>query len=110
VIALAPPLRFTSAPHIRAWADASGPLIAVIPEWDQFCPPDRAHAELGGAPGIQVVVVPGARHLWTGERAVRAVLDQIADAIVPGSAPLPTTWDGPFTVYHPTRSRKGGPS
>ncbi|HBB39587.1 MAG TPA: alpha/beta hydrolase, partial [Candidatus Aquiluna sp.] len=30
--------------------------------------------------------------LWVGERATRAVLDQIADVTTPGSAPLPTSF------------------
>ncbi|HYA53216.1 MAG TPA: hypothetical protein VEG33_18870, partial [Streptosporangiaceae bacterium] len=42
----------------------------------------------------EVIGVEGAKHLWTGERAVRRVFDEVIARIRPDAVPLPTTWAG----------------
>ncbi|MDO3696958.1 alpha/beta hydrolase, partial [Curtobacterium flaccumfaciens] len=68
------------------------PVVALVPEHDDFLQPEAAVARFALAPNVRVVPVAGAKHLWVGERYVRVVLDAIADLVVPGSAPLPTHW------------------
>ena len=49
-------------------------------------------------PQAEVVAVPGAKHLWVGERYVRIALDEIVRrvnpaALVPPTMTLPTQWE-----------------
>jgi hypothetical protein len=43
-----------------------------------------------------VIDIPGAKHLWVGEKNVQAALNEVMIAIHPSFAPLPTEWDGPM--------------
>jgi len=95
VVLLSPPLHRTTDEELRRWADVDVPVVALVPEHDDFLRPAEAAARFALAPAIEVVPVAGAKHLWVGERYVRIVLDAIADRIVPGSAPLPTEWPLP---------------
>ena len=47
-----------------------------------------------------MVGVDGAKHLWVGEANVRRVLDEVVARVAPGSAPLPTTWEGPYQTWN----------
>lgn len=95
-ILLSPPLRFTDDDDLRAWDRGGRPLVCLVPEWDDYLTPDQARARFDLVRQADVRGVPGARHLWVGERFVRIVLDEVADIVVPGSAPLPVDWDGPM--------------
>ena len=44
-------------------------------------------------PQAEVIGVPGARHLWVGERYVRIVLNEIVRRVNPAAWPLPTDWE-----------------
>jgi alpha/beta superfamily hydrolase len=92
VVLLSPPLHRTSDDELAAWAAVGVPVVALVPEHDDFLQPDAAVTRFALAPNVRVVPVAGAKHLWVGERYVRIVLDAIADLVVPGSAPLPTHW------------------
>ena len=92
VVLLSPPLHRTTDEELARWADVAVPVVALVPEHDDFLQPDQAAARFALAPNVRVVPVEGAKHLWVGERYVRIVLDAIADLVVPGSAPLPTHW------------------
>ncbi|PZE28939.1 MULTISPECIES: alpha/beta hydrolase [unclassified Curtobacterium] len=92
VVLLSPPLHRTTDDVLARWRDLEVPVVAFVPEHDDFLRPDEAARRFAIAPAVRVVPVAGAKHLWVGERAVRVVLDAIADLVVPGSAPLPTTW------------------
>ena len=89
---LSPPLRFTSPAELAAWASPGRPVVCLVPELDDYLRPDAARAAFATVPQAEIVVGEGAKHLWVGERYVRLVLDEIAERLVPGSAPLPTTW------------------
>ncbi|MGN8050790.1 alpha/beta hydrolase [Curtobacterium sp. 22159] len=89
-VLLSPPLHRTSEEELARWADAPVPVVALVPEHDDFLQPDDAARRFAIAPNVRVVPVAGAKHLWVGERYVRIVLDAIADLVVPGSTPLPT--------------------
>lgn len=92
VVLLSPPLRRTTDDELAAWNAATVPVVAMVPEFDDFLQPDAAMERFAAVPAIRVEPVEGARHLWVGERYVRIVLDRIASLVVPGSAPLATTW------------------
>ncbi len=92
VVLLSPPLHRTSDAELARWAAVDVPVVALVPEHDDFLQPEAAAARFALAPNVRVVPVAGAKHLWVGERYVRIVLDAIADLVVPGSAPMPTHW------------------
>lgn len=94
VVLLSPPLHRTTDQELARWSGSGVPVVALVPEHDDFLQPDDAARRFAVAPDIRVVPVAGAKHLWVGERYVRIVLDAIADLVVPGSAPLPTHWNG----------------
>jgi alpha/beta superfamily hydrolase len=93
-ILLSPPLRFARPEHLQTWADSGRPLVALVPELDDYLRPDEAAVRFGAIPQARVVGVPGAKHLWVGESYVRRALDEIVATVNPGAAPLPDTWDG----------------
>ncbi|WP_394552350.1 alpha/beta hydrolase [Agromyces sp. MMS24-JH15] len=92
VILLSPPLRRTSDEELAGWNGQDVPLLAIVPEHDDFLRPKEAFERFAAVPHARVVAVEGGKHLWVGEAQTRRVLDEIVDEVVPGSAPLPTTW------------------
>jgi alpha/beta superfamily hydrolase len=93
-ILLSPPLKFTLPEHLQGWASSGRPLVALVPELDDYLRPDEAVRRFSGIPQARVVGVEGAKHLWVGETYVRRALDEIVAMVSPGAGPLPTTWDG----------------
>jgi alpha/beta superfamily hydrolase len=93
-VLLAPPLR--GAPHgatdddLRRWAESGRPLVAIVPELDDYLRPDEARRRFALVPQAVVVEVPRAKHLFVG--FTETVLDEIVRAVVPSAAPLPRTW------------------
>lgn len=97
VLLLSPPLRTTTAEELAGWADFSQPLVALIPERDDYLPPERAIPAFEAV--AEIIVGTSARHLWTGEPAASFVLTEIVRYVAPGSIPIPTTWEGPMTQW-----------
>jgi alpha/beta superfamily hydrolase len=93
-ILLSPPLKFSGPEHLAGWARSGKPLVAVVPELDDYLRPGQAVARFSAVPQARVVGVEGAKHLWVGENFVRRALDEIVATVIPGAPPLPTTWDG----------------
>jgi len=94
-ILLSPPLRRTTDDDLRAWAASGIPLIALVPEFDDYLRPDEARLRFAVVPHAEVVAVPNAKHLWVGD--AEKVLDEIVRRVVPEvPTPLPSTWDGPM--------------
>ena len=94
VILLSPPLHRTSEAELASWATDQRPVVALIPELDDFLRPDEAKERFKGAPNIELIPVEGAKHLWVGENYTRIVLDEVVRRINPSAAPLPTEWHG----------------
>jgi len=94
-VLLSPPLRFTRPEHLQTWAQNGKPLVALVPEHDDYLRPAEAAERFGVVPQAKVVGVDGAKHLWVGENYVRRVLDEIVGVVAPDRAPLPTEWAGP---------------
>jgi alpha/beta superfamily hydrolase len=95
-ILISPPLRFSGDDDLKRWADSGKPVTALVPEFDDYLRPDEATRRFAAIPQAEVVPVEKARHLMVGY--AERVLDEIVERVVPGSAPLPTEWDGPYEM------------
>jgi alpha/beta superfamily hydrolase len=95
-VLLSPPLRTATDADLDTWAASGRPLVAVVPELDDYLRPDEARERFARVPQAEVVAVPGARHLWVGEKYVRIALDEIVRHVAPRSYPLPGAFDGPM--------------
>ncbi len=92
-ILLSPPLRRAGDAELDAWARSGKPLLALVPEHDDYLQPPQARQRFARVPEAEVIGVPGAKHLWVGERYVRIVLDEIVRRVNPAAWPLPTDWE-----------------
>lgn len=92
IILLSPPLHRTTEMEIAAWSDATVPIAALVPEFDEFLTPQQATPRFAPAPNIAVIPAEGAKHLWVGEKQTSWVLDQIAKRMNPSASPLPSQW------------------
>jgi alpha/beta superfamily hydrolase len=92
-ILLSPPLRTATDADLDRWAGFGKPLVAIVPEFDDYLRPDDARTRFARA-SAEVVAVPGAKHLWVGD--AETVLDLIVKRLNPSAAPLPQSWDGPM--------------
>ena len=91
-ILLSPPLRYSTPADLERWAASGKPVLALVPEHDDYLRPPEARERFAAIPQAEVVGVDGAKHLWVGEPAVRRVLDEVVARVNPSRAPLPTTW------------------
>lgn len=91
-ILLSPPLRFSTPEHLRAWAASGKPLVALVPEHDDYLQPPEARERFAVVPQAEVVGVAGAKHLWVGR--ADDVLDEIVRRVNPAAHPLPKEYDG----------------
>jgi uncharacterized protein len=66
IILLSPPMRFVTDEELAVWAGNGKPVVALVPEFDDFLRPDQARDRLAGIPQAHVIGVPGAKHLWVG--------------------------------------------
>ena len=85
------PLRRATEADLDGWARSGKPVTVLVPEYDDYLPPERAVPAFAPLTGARVIAVDGAKHLWVGEKYVRIVLDHIVEAVTPGAGPLPTT-------------------
>jgi uncharacterized protein len=92
-ILLSPPLRRAAEQELDVWASSGKPLLALVPEYDDYLRPEQARQRFARVPEAEVIGVPGAKHLWVGERFVRIVLNEIVRRVNPAAWPLPTDWE-----------------
>lgn len=90
LILLSPPLRTTTQRELEFWNSDGRPIIALIPEHDDFLKPDAARSRFAPIKQINLIAVEGAKHLWVGEPFVYRVLSEIVREINPARLPLPT--------------------
>jgi alpha/beta superfamily hydrolase len=93
-ILLSPPLIRAGEADLDGWAATGRPLLALVPEFDDYLRPDAARARFARVPQAEVVGVAGAKHLWVGEKYVSVVLNQIVRRVNPAAWPLPAEWEG----------------
>jgi alpha/beta superfamily hydrolase len=91
-ILLSPPLRYSGPQDLERWAASGKPVLALVPEYDDYLRPPQARERFAAIPQAEVVGVDGAKHLWVGEPAVRRVLDEVVARVNPSRSPLPTSW------------------
>jgi uncharacterized protein len=94
-ILLSPGLWRATDDDLDAWAASGKPLLALVPELDDYLRPEQARVRLARVPQAEVVAVERAKHLWVGERYVRIVLNEIVRRVNPAAWPLPETWPRP---------------
>jgi alpha/beta superfamily hydrolase len=99
-ILLSPPLRYGTDEDLRAWATSGKPLVAIVPEYDDYLRPEQARLRFAAVPQAEVVAVPDGRHLWVGQ--AETVLDQVVARLNPGATPLPETWEGDMDEVAPS--------
>jgi uncharacterized protein len=94
-VLLSPPLRFSTPDHLARWAASGKPLVALVPEHDDYLQPTEARERFAAVPQAEVVGVDGAKHLWVGD--ADKVLDLVVARVAPGvDVPLPREWAGPM--------------
>lgn len=92
IIAVSPPLRFTSPEELARWNERDCPVVCLVPEDDDYLRPDAARDRFAVVPRAEIVVGEGMGHLWVGEPAVRTVLAEVAARMRPGQPPLEWYW------------------
>ena len=90
IILLSPPLMYTTNEELKFWSTDGRPVIALVPEHDEYLKPDQAKAKFSVIPQINIIVGENMKHLWLGEPSVQFVHNQIVKAVVPEKYPLPT--------------------
>ena len=89
LILLSPPLRFSTDDELKWWGSDGRPVIALVPEHDDYLKPDEAVKRFTDLKQISIIPVEDAKHLWVGEPAVYRVLSEITKIIAPERLPLP---------------------
>ena len=89
LILLSPPLRTSEISDLEYWAKDGRPVIALVPEFDDYLQPAQAIERFKPLTQIEIIPVEAAKHLWVGEPAVHRVLSEITKIIAPQRLPLP---------------------
>ena len=92
LILLSPPLRTTKEEHLQFWNQDGRPVIALIPELDDYLKPDEARLRFKELGQLDLIAVADAKHLWVGEPFVYRVLSEIVRIVNPQRLPLPTEY------------------
>lgn len=90
LILLSPPLMKVEESDLQFWAEDGRPVIALVPEHDDYLKPDQARLRFASIPQLELIAVDGAKHLWVGEPYVHRVLSEITRIVAPARLPLPT--------------------
>lgn len=90
LILLSPPLRTSQITDLEFWNKDGRPVIAVVPELDDYLKPAAAAERFAVIKQLQLIAVDGAKHLWVGEPSVNRVLTEITRVVAPTRLPLPT--------------------
>jgi len=89
LILLSPPLRYSTEEDLQWWNNDGRPVIALVPEHDEYLKPYEAVERFAPLKQISIIAVEDAKHLWVGEPAVYRVLSEITKVIAPDRLPLP---------------------
>ena len=90
-VLISPPLRFSEPADLQQWASSGKPLVALVPEHDDYLKPAEARERFAVVPQCEVVAVEGAKHLFVGH--TERVLDEVVARLNPPAAPLPRTYE-----------------
>jgi alpha/beta superfamily hydrolase len=89
LILLSPPLRTTTDEQLKYWNSDQRPIIALVPELDDYLKPDEARSRFSIVPSIKIIAVDDAKHLWLGEPSVHRVLSEITSIVTGEIVKLP---------------------
>ncbi len=89
LILLSPPMQRTQDSDLEFWQADQRPVIAYIPEHDEYLNPEAAKSRFAIFPRLQLIPVLGAKHLWVGEPFVYLILSEITRHLSPSRLPLP---------------------
>ena len=89
IILLSPPLMYTTEDELKFWAVDGRPVIALVPEHDEYLSPKAAREKFAVIPQIEIIEGVNMKHLWLGEPSVQFVHDQIVKKVAPEKYPLP---------------------
>lgn len=92
LILLSPPLHRTSVEALERWNANATPIVALVPELDDYLQPVEARERFAVVPRVEIVAVEEGKHLWVGEKQTYRVLSEIVERVNPAALPLPTTW------------------
>jgi uncharacterized protein len=95
-VLLSPPLKNSTDADLQSWAASGKPVVAIVPENDDYLRPDEARRRFAAIPQAEVVAVAGGKHLWVGQADL--VLDLVVQRLNPSASPLATSWRG--TIRH----------
>ena len=87
---ISPPLRFSTPEDLATWAGSGKPLVALVPELDDYLRPDAARERFAVVPQAEVVDFPKAKHLFVGH--TEELLDEVVRRVAPSAYPLPQTY------------------
>ena len=88
-------MTFSDEAHLAEWAESGKPVVALVPEHDDYLRPPEARERFAAIPQAEVVAMPDAKHLWVGD--AERVLDEVVRRVNPAvQVPLPRTWEGPM--------------
>ena len=90
LILLSPPLRTTTPEQLEYWNSDPRPIVALVPELDDYLQPEGARERFAIVPTVRIIAVEAAKHLWIGEPAVHRVLSEINTIVTGVQEPLPT--------------------
>jgi len=85
---------------LSRWVGRSEPLVALVPEHDDFLKPAEASRRFSVIPHAQVIPAEGAKHLFVGEQYTHLALSEIVRQVNPSALPLPTEWPEDDHVLH----------
>ncbi len=88
---VSPPLRSATEQDLKVWAATGKPLVALVPELDDYLRPEAARERFAAVPQAEVVAFPKAKHLFVGQ--TENVLDEVVRRVNRSAAPLPRTYD-----------------
>lgn len=89
IILLSPPLMYTTPGELEYWANDGRPVIALVPEHDEYLSPIAARQKFAVIPQIEIIEGVNMKHLWLGEPSVQFVHNEIVKRVVPEKYPLP---------------------
>ncbi|AJT41336.1 alpha/beta hydrolase [Psychromicrobium lacuslunae] len=95
-ILLSPPLKRADQTDLDHWAASGKPVLALVPEFDDYLQPEAAQQRFARVPQAEVVGIDGGKHLWVGEKYVQRALNEISSTVLGQPIELPTDWNGPM--------------
>ncbi len=93
LILLSPPLRTSQESDLEWWAKDGRRVIAIVPEFDDYLPPDQARVRFTKLTQLEMIEVANGKHLWIGEPSVQRIHNEIVKIVNPERYPLPTEYE-----------------